>query len=102
MLRCVLFDQLDIFPKEILKGIQWEVHRDGASTVTRDDELETQPLSLTVSLAVPRGTPGDSSQQSFKTMIYSNCVISQIRKGDSGSAQLSFKSPMIRYLIHGK
>ena len=44
--------------------------------MTRDDELETQPLSLTVSLGVSRGTPGDSSQQSFKTMIYSNCVIS--------------------------
>lgn len=66
VLCCVLFDQLDIFPKEILKEIQWEVDRDGASTVTRDDELETQPLSLTVSLGVPRGTQGTLHRKVLK------------------------------------
>ena len=53
----------EIFPKgdpKSQKEIQWEVDRGGASTVTTVDELETQPLSLTVSLRVPRRTPGDS------------------------------------------
>ena len=58
---CVVFDQKKFSQKKSQKEIQWEVDRGGASTVTKVDELETQPLSLTVSLGVPRRTPGDSS-----------------------------------------